>query len=63
MDDVDVWVGGILETKDGPGELFKTVIIDQFTRIRDADRFWFENTDNGYVVLKYLSKTFLLAEN
>ena len=24
----------------GPGELFKAIIMDQFTRIRDADRFW-----------------------
>lgn len=29
------------------GELFTTVIVDQFTRIRDSDRFWFENEDNG----------------
>ncbi|XP_044765941.1 dual oxidase 1-like [Coccinella septempunctata] len=46
-DDVDVWVGGILETRDGPGELFETIILDQFRRIRDGDRFWFENKENG----------------
>lgn len=43
MEKIDVWVGGILETVDGPGELFKTIIADQFRRIRDGDRFWFEN--------------------
>ncbi|KAI4457597.1 oxidase/peroxidase [Holotrichia oblita] len=43
---IDPWVGGILETVDGPGELFKTVIKDQFTRIRDGDRFWYENRKN-----------------
>lgn len=47
IDDVDVWVGGILETRDGPGELFETIIMDQFRRIRDGDRFWFENKDSG----------------
>lgn len=47
MDNVDVWVGGILETRDGPGELFEKIIMDQFSRIRDGDRFWFENKENG----------------
>ncbi|XP_068083975.1 dual oxidase 1-like [Anabrus simplex] len=46
MDDVDVWVGGLLETKDGPGELFTAIIKDQFQRIRDGDRFWYNNTKN-----------------
>ncbi|KAK9889380.1 hypothetical protein WA026_004655 [Henosepilachna vigintioctopunctata] len=48
VEDVDVWIGGILETKDGrPGELFWTVIEDQFTRIRNGDRFWYQNKFNG----------------
>ncbi|WAR05023.1 DUOX-like protein [Mya arenaria] len=48
VDDIDVFVGGMFETTpEGPGELFKTVIRDQFIRIRDGDRFWFENKDNG----------------
>ncbi|KAL3290150.1 hypothetical protein HHI36_023514 [Cryptolaemus montrouzieri] len=47
IDDVDVWVGGILETSDdGPGMLFTKIIMDQFRRIRDGDRFWFENAEN-----------------
>ncbi|KAL7305239.1 hypothetical protein TKK_0002624 [Trichogramma kaykai] len=45
---IDVYVGGMLESSDGPGELFKTVIKEQFLRIRDSDRFWFENDKNGY---------------
>ncbi|PIK44178.1 dual oxidase 1 precursor [Apostichopus japonicus] len=41
---LDIWPGGILETtSNGPGELFRSIILDQFIRIRDADRFWFEN--------------------
>lgn len=42
-DNIDVWTGGILETTYRPGPLFRTIIKDQFTRIRNADRFWFEN--------------------
>ncbi|KAG7154097.1 Dual oxidase 2-like [Homarus americanus] len=45
--EVDIWVGGLLETRNGPGQLFSKVILDQFERIRDADRFWFENTNNN----------------
>ena len=50
LDNVDVWVGGILETNKGPGELFTQIIKDQFTRIRDGDRFWYKNMNNRYVV-------------
>lgn len=44
---MDVYIGGMLESFGNPGELFTSVIVDQFSRIRDADRFWFENVDNG----------------
>lgn len=47
IDNVDVYVGGMLESFGKPGELFSRVIVEQFTRIRDADRFWFENLENG----------------
>jgi dual oxidase len=48
IDQLDAYVGGMLETTgNGPGELFSVVIKDQFQRLRDADRFWFENTNNG----------------
>jgi len=46
VDNVDLYIGGMLESKDGPGELFTAIIIDQFVRIREADRFWFENDKN-----------------
>ncbi|XP_072030497.1 uncharacterized protein [Amphiura filiformis] len=50
IDIVDLWVGGLFETTArGPGELFRTIILDQFIRIRDGDRFWFENERSGYV--------------
>uniref|UniRef100_H2Z325 NAD(P)H oxidase (H2O2-forming) n=1 Tax=Ciona savignyi TaxID=51511 RepID=H2Z325_CIOSA len=51
---MDVWTGGLLETlPTGPGELFRLIIRDQFLRIRDGDRFWFENTKNGRKDLNY----------
>ncbi|XP_076805586.1 dual oxidase 2-like isoform X1 [Clavelina lepadiformis] len=53
---VDVWTGGLLETQQGgPGELFRAIIRDQFLRIRDGDRFWFENTRNGLFSSSQLS--------
>ncbi|XP_051776570.1 dual oxidase 1 [Erpetoichthys calabaricus] len=39
--------GGLLESNGGPGELFSAIILDQFTRLRNGDRFWFENKQNG----------------
>lgn len=47
-DDVDLFVGGLLETKSDelPGETFRAILLDQFVRIRDGDRFWFENAKN-----------------
>ncbi|CAG9821890.1 unnamed protein product [Phaedon cochleariae] len=43
---VDVFVGGILEDqKDGAkiGPLFQCLLIEQFKRLRDGDRFFYEN--------------------
>ncbi|XP_076444374.1 dual oxidase 2-like [Babylonia areolata] len=46
--DLDVFTGGLLETtREGPGELFRVITIDQFLRIRHGDRFWYENVANG----------------
>lgn len=44
---IDVWVGGILEdqlpnAKVGP--LFRCLLKEQFQRMRDADRFWYESS-------------------
>ncbi|XP_077863233.1 dual oxidase-like [Saccoglossus kowalevskii] len=45
---LDIWTGGLMETDiNGPGELFHTIILDQFIRIRDGDRFWYENRKNN----------------
>lgn len=46
MDNVDVWVGAVAEDHvDGAsvGEFVQTVLTDQFTRLRNGDRFWHES--------------------
>ncbi len=47
VNDIDVWVGGLAEDHVADamvGELFRAVMVDQFVRTRNADRFWFENS-------------------
>ncbi|KAM9645139.1 dual oxidase 2 isoform 1-T1 [Trichechus inunguis] len=39
--------GGLLESRGDPGPLFRAIVLDQFVRLRDGDRYWFENTRNG----------------
>jgi hypothetical protein len=50
VDDVDLWVGGLAEDHvrgSSMGQLFQRIIADQFTRLRDGDRFWYENVFSG----------------
>nr|XP_060611324.1 dual oxidase 2 [Anolis sagrei ordinatus] len=44
LDHLELSIGGLLETN---GTLFHAIIEDQFLRLRDGDRFWFENIKNG----------------
>lgn len=48
IDKLDVFVGGMLETSDGPGELFTAILQNQFHNIRHGDWFWFENTKSKW---------------
>lgn len=43
---IDVFVGGILEDQVPGGKigpLFRCLLVEQFKRLRDGDRFWYEN--------------------
>lgn len=45
-DNIDVWVGSILEARVDGGRVGPTtqcLLVDQFRRLRDGDRFWYEN--------------------
>lgn len=46
VEDVDPWLGYLVEKKLNDhigGETFTDVLTDQFIRMRDGDRFWYEN--------------------
>lgn len=45
---IDPWIGAIVEDhvqNKNVGELINAILVDQFTRLRDGDRFWFENIE------------------
>ena len=59
VDEIDLWTGGLAEDHvPGAmvGETFHRILADQFRRLRDGDRFWFENDPC------FLSNPELLAE-
>nr|XP_039267420.1 dual oxidase 1-like isoform X1 [Styela clava] len=48
---LEVYVGGILESaanNNGADSLFGRIIIEQMVRLRNSDRYWFENVEEGY---------------
>jgi hypothetical protein len=50
VNNVDLWVGGLAEDHVPGGSLgptFTRIVADQFMRLRDGDRFWFERTASG----------------
>ncbi|MCG8652022.1 MAG: dockerin type I domain-containing protein [Pirellulales bacterium] len=50
VDSIDVWVGALAEdhVRGGSvGELTRTVLLEQFTALRDGDRFWYQNLFRG----------------
>ncbi len=50
VDRVDLWIGGLCEppVRDSMvGETFQTILVDQFVRLRDGDRFWYQHDLDG----------------
>lgn len=46
INNIDLWIGGLAEDhvhNSELGETFHKIVVEQFTRIRDGDRFWYEN--------------------
>ncbi|MEM8843436.1 MAG: peroxidase family protein [Pseudomonadota bacterium] len=61
VDLIDLWVGGLAEDKvDGAmvGPVFYEILRDQFIRLRDGDRFWYEN-DMSKKEIRNIKKTTL----
>ncbi len=62
VDDIDAWVGGLAEDPAGSsmlGELFTSIVADQFIRLRDGDPFWSENSDLSQKEIEELWETSL----
>eukprot|EP01083_Nonionella_stella_P272248 923054_1 len=50
IDNIPLFTAGLMEDPEDNSQLGPTItaaIVDQFTRLRDGDRFYFENTANG----------------
>ncbi len=50
VNNIDLWVGGLAEAhlpNSSVGPLFQRIIADQFQRLRDGDRFWYERQFQG----------------
>lgn len=46
IEKVDLWIGGLAEDhlpESSVGEIFTRILVDQFRRTRDGDRFWYEH--------------------
>jgi hypothetical protein len=45
VDNIDLWAGGLAEDHvrgSSLGETFQAILVDQFERLRDGDRYWYE---------------------
>ncbi len=50
VDNIDLWVGGLAEDHvagSSVGKTLQTIIVDQFERLRDGDRFWYQSQFSG----------------
>lgn len=68
VDNIDAWVGILAEDHaagSSLGELGRAILADQFTRLRDGDRFWYENRFDGVTLdaLRATSLSDVIARN
>jgi len=62
IEDCDIYTCGLAETKDllaNVGFTYAPIILDQYTRIRDGDRFWYENGQWDAATLKQIQSSLL----
>lgn len=60
VDNIDLWVAGLAEDHlpgTSMGETFSTILVDQFTRLRDGDRYWYQNLFDGDLIQQIESST------
>ena len=65
IDEVELWVGGLAEDKyfgSQLGETFHTIVLDQFMRFRDGDRFFFEERFDDHPELLAMIKNTSFSE-
>jgi hypothetical protein len=68
VNNIDLWVGGLAEDHvDGGsvGQLFTRIIADQFERLRDGDRLWYQNIYSGPALdaLQHVTLAQIIARN
>ncbi|MFN8413920.1 MAG: peroxidase family protein [Anaerolineales bacterium] len=47
VNNIDLWIGGLAEDhlpNSSMGPTFTAILVNQFTRLRDGDRFWYQNS-------------------
>ena len=62
VDNIDLWVGALAENHvqgGSVGPTLRAIIGDQFTRLRDGDRFWYQKAFAGTTTLPQLESTTL----
>ena len=53
VNDIDLWIGGLAEDhlpNSSVGITFTRILVEQFARLRDGDRFWYQNVFPAEVV-------------
>jgi hypothetical protein len=68
VDNIDLWVGGLAEDHvagSSVGATVQAILVDQFSRIRAGDRFWFENQFSGRMLqqLEHTSLSDIIKRN